>query len=89
MRAATAGRMALLAILGVALCVIDAPARAAIVEEIAASVNGRIISRSQLLQRDSGGARAALDRCLPIYRGWGLAEREIVAGLVAATSGPR
>lgn len=44
-------------------------------------------ARSQLLQRDSAGARATLDLCLPIYRRWGLAEREIIAGLVAAASG--
>jgi serine/threonine protein kinase len=45
-------------------------------------------ARSQLLQRDSAAARATLDRCLPIYRRWGLAEREIVAGLVAAAARP-
>ncbi len=43
-------------------------------------------ARSQLLQRDSAGARTTLDRCLAIYRRWGLAEREIIAGLVAAAS---
>jgi hypothetical protein len=41
-------------------------------------------ARSQLLQRESAAARATLARCLPIYRRWGLAEREIIAGLVAA-----
>src|SRR5262245_17326005 len=40
-------------IAALALCAILAPARAAVVEEIAASVNGRIITRSQLLQRES------------------------------------
>ena len=43
----------LLSILGAALCLVASPARAVIVEEIAASVNGRIISRSQLLQRET------------------------------------
>jgi serine/threonine-protein kinase len=41
-------------------------------------------ARSQLLQHESAEARAVLDRCLPVYRRWGLAEREVIAGLVAA-----
>ena len=49
----TIGNTAVLGILGAALCAIAPPARAAIVEEIAASVNGRIISRTQLLQRET------------------------------------
>jgi hypothetical protein len=44
-------------------------------------------ARSRLLQRESAGARATLAQCLPTYRRWGLAEREIIAGLVAAASG--
>lgn len=53
MRPVALGRTAFVTLLGVALCLPALPARAAIVEEIAASVNGRIITRSQLLQREA------------------------------------
>ena len=43
-------------------------------------------ARSQILAKSgSPEAHAVLDRCLPIYRRWGMAEREIVA----ARSSPR
>jgi len=45
--------MALAAILVAAVCALAPAARAAVVEEIAASVNGRIITRTQLMQRET------------------------------------
>jgi hypothetical protein len=39
------------------------------------------LTRARLLQRPSVTDRDRLDECLPIYRGWGLAEREVVASL--------
>lgn len=49
----TLGNTAILGILSATLCALAPSARAAIVEEIAASVNGRIISRTRLLQRET------------------------------------
>jgi serine/threonine-protein kinase len=45
-------------------------------------------ARARVLQGFVDEGRARLDRCLPIYRRWGLAEREVVDAL-AAVSRPR
>ena len=48
------------------------------------------LTRARLLQRASASDRERLDECLPIYRRWGLAERDAVAALEALTAaGPR
>jgi hypothetical protein len=41
------------------------------------------LTRARLLQRARASDRERLDECLPIYRRWGLAETEVVAGLDA------
>ena len=41
------------------------------------------LTRARLLQRASASDRERLDECLPIYRHWGLAERDVVAALEA------
>ena len=41
------------------------------------------LTRARLLQRASAPDRERLDECLPIYRHWGLAERDVVAALEA------
>ncbi len=39
------------------------------------------VGRAQVLQGAIPEGRATLDRCLPIYRAWGLADREVVRSL--------
>ena len=39
------------------------------------------LGRAQVLQGAIPNGRAALERCLPIYRAWGLADREVVGSL--------
>ena len=39
------------------------------------------LGRAQVLQGAIPEGRAALERCLPIYRAWGLADREVVRSL--------
>ena len=41
------------------------------------------LTRARVLQGASASDRERVRECLPIYRGWGLAEREVVAGLEA------
>ena len=38
-------------------------------------------TRARMLQRSSDADFERLHECLPVYRGWGLAEREVVASL--------
>jgi tetratricopeptide (TPR) repeat protein len=48
------------------------------------------LTRARLLQRPSDSDRERLDECLPIYRRWGLAEREAVVALeTLLAAGPR
>ena len=39
------------------------------------------VGRAQMLQGQTADARAALERCLSIYRPWGLADRHVVESL--------
>jgi hypothetical protein len=39
------------------------------------------LTRARLLQRPNAAERERLNDCLIIYRTWGLAEREVIAGL--------
>jgi hypothetical protein len=39
------------------------------------------VGRAQVLERMTAEGRAALERCLPIYRAWGQAEGDVVASL--------
>ncbi len=41
------------------------------------------LTRARVLQGTGASDRKRVRECLPIYRGWGLAEREVVAGLEA------